>query len=138
MKTNQILGEKDKDEDISGSKKYIKKLNVKSYKIKNNNVKCFEREREQNKDKIKEKKINKKKINIYTGNNNSSGILINSSNTFLNHIRTINTPHNGSNPILNCYLSPKYNNSQVFNNFYSIICGGTVNAPVKVINVYKK
>jgi len=138
LKTNQILGEKDKDEDISGSKKYIKKLNVKSYKIKNNNVKSFEKEREQNKDKIKEKKINKKKIYIYTGNNNSSGILINSSNTFLNHIRTINTPHNGSNPILNCYLSPKYNNSQVFNNFYSIICGGTVNAPVKVINVYKK
>ena len=137
LKTNQGIGEKGKDKDKSSSKKYIKKLNVKSYKIKGNNVKSFEREREQNKDKIKEKKISKKKINIYTGNNNS-GILINSSNTFLNHIRSINTPHNGSNPILNCYLSPKYNNSQVFNNFYSIICGGTVNAPVKVINVYKK
>ena len=35
---------------------------------------------------------------------------------------------------LNCYLSPKNNNSQVFNNFYSI----NLPVPVKVINVFKK
>ena len=36
------IGEKGKDKDKSSSKKYIKKLNVKSYKIKGNNVKSFE------------------------------------------------------------------------------------------------
>ena len=109
-------------------KKYIKKLNVKSYKIKNNKD-----------NKNKDKKIVKKRINIYTGNNNNnSGILINNSNTFLHHIKNINTPHNTTNPVLNCYLSPKCNNSQVFNNFYSINCGGSMNVPVKVIKVYKK
>ena len=123
--------------------KYIKKLNVKSYKIKNENNeneigqrviygKCVEREK--NKDRIKEKRFAKKKINIYTGNNT----MINNSNTFLQHIKNINTPHNANNPVLNCYLSPKCNNSQVFNNFYSINCGGSMNMPVKVINVYKK
>ena len=128
---NQNEKGKDNENDIFDKKKYIKKLNVKSYRI--NNGKCLE-----NKDKTKEKKITKKKINIYTGIiNNNSGIFINNSNTVLNHIKNINTPHNGNNPVLNYYLSPKYNNSQVFNNFYSI-CGGAVNAPVKVINVFKK
>ena len=36
--------------------------------------------------------------------------------------------------ILRCYLSPKNNKSQIFNNFYSI----NLPAPVKVINVFKK
>ena len=139
-------GEKEKD-NIS-NKKYIKKLNVKSYKkkncleIENDNElkemygKCFERDK--NKGKIKEKKITKKKINIYTGTNNTKSIMVNNSNTFLQHIKNINTPHNGNNPVLSSYLSPKFNNSQVFNNFYSINCGGSMNMPVKVINVYKK
>jgi hypothetical protein len=108
-------------------KKYIKKLNVKSYKIKNN----------KDNNKNKDKKLVKKRININTGNNNS-GITFNNSNAFLHHIKNINTPHNSNNPVLNCYLSPKCNNSQVFNNFYSINCGGSMNVPVKVINVYKK
>ena len=140
-----INEEKDKEKEDIKNQKYIKKLNVKSYKIKDesnekNNEKkeiygkCFEKEK--NKPKIKGKKIPKKKINIYTGNQN--GIRVNNSNTFLQHIKNINTPHNGNNPVLNCYLSPKCNNSQVFNNFYSINCGGSMNMPVKVINVYKK
>ena len=108
-------------------KKYIKKLNVKSYKIKSN----------KDNNKNKDKKLVKKRININTGNNNS-GIIFNNSNAFLHHIKNINTPHNSNNPVLNCYLSPKCNNSQVFNNFYSINCGGSMNVPVKVINVYKK
>ena len=108
-------------------KKYIKKLNVKSYKIKSN----------KDNNKNKDKKLVKKRININTGNNNS-GIIFNNSNAFLHHIKNINTPHNSNNPILNCYLSPKCNNSQVFNNFYSINCEGSMNVPVKVINVYKK
>ena len=143
-----INEEKDKDKENNNfsNNKYIKKLNVKSYKIKNGTGKvndeqkelygkCFERDK--NKDKIKEKRITKKKINIYTGNNNSS-IMVNNSNTFLQHIKNVNTPNNGNNPVLSCYLSPKCNNSQVFNNFYSINCGGSMNMPVKVINVYKK
>ena len=64
--------------------------------------------------------------------------MVNNSNTFLQHIKNVNTPNNGNNPVLSCYLSPKCNNSQVFNNFYSINCGGSMNMPVKVINVYKK
>ena len=138
---NQISTNDEKDN--LKCQKYIKKLNVKSYKIKNDNNeneigqrviygKCVDREK--NKDKIKEKRITKKKINIYTGNNT----MVNNSNTFLQHIKNINTPHNANNPVLNCYLSPKCNNSQVFNNFYSINCGGSMNMPVKVINVYKK
>ena len=138
---NQISTNEEKDN--LKCQKYIKKLNVKSYKIKNDNNeneigqrviygKCVDREK--NKDRIKEKRITKKKINIYTGNNT----MVNNSNTFLQHIKNINTPHNANNPVLNCYLSPKCNNSQVFNNFYSINCGGSMNMPVKVINVYKK
>ena len=143
---NQLSIHDEKEKVCLSHKKYIKKLHVKPYKINGNSNntlngkkamygKCFERER--NKEKFKEKKIGKKKINIYTGNYNNSGILANS-NTFLQHIKNINTPHNGNNPVLSCYLSPKCNNSQVFNNFYSINCGGSLNMPVKVINVYKK
>ena len=147
----------------SNCKKYMKKLNVKSYQQKlkafqKDNFfekkamygKIFERERneEKNKDKQKEKDIDKdkdkdkekikgkKKLNINIGNstNKKNGSLIsNNSNAFLNHIKSINA-HEGVNPVLNCYLSPKNNNSQVFNNFYSI----NLPVPVKVINVFKK
>ena len=123
---NKIPLNEEKEKNLE-CKKYIKKLNVKSYKIKNN----------KDNNKNKDKKLVKKRININTGNNNS-GITFNNSNAFLHHIKNINTPHNSNNPVLNCYLSPKCNNSQVFNNFYSINCGGSMNIPVKVINVYKK
>ena len=123
---NKIPLNEEKEKNLE-CKKYIKKLNVKSYKIKNN----------KDNNKNKDKKLVKKRININTGNNNS-GITFNNSNAFLHHIKNINTPHNTNNPVLNCYLSPKCNNSQVFNNFYSINCGGSMNIPVKVINVYKK
>ena len=64
---------------------------------------------------------------------NQSVITVNNTNTYLNNI---NTPKK---VIGKCYLSPKCNNSQVFNNFYSINMGGNVNAPpFKVINVFKK
>ena len=127
MNKNPIALNEEKEKNLE-CQKYIKKLNVKSYKIKSN------------KDKNKDKKLVKKRININTGNNNNnnSGIMFNNSNAFLHHIKNINTPHNSNNPILNCYLSPKCNNSQVFNNFYSINCEGSMNVPVKVINVYKK
>lgn len=127
MNKNPITLNEEKEKNLE-CQKYIKKLNVKSYKIKSN------------KDKNKDKKLVKKRININTGNNNNnnSGIMFNNSNAFLHHIKNINTPHNSNNPILNCYLSPKCNNSQVFNNFYSINCEGSMNVPVKVINVYKK
>lgn len=80
--------------------------------------------------KIKEKKYN---INIGNGNNKNGSLISNHSNAFLNHIKSINN-HEGVNGVLNCYLSPKNNNSQVFNNFYSI----NLPVPVKVINVFKK
>ena len=129
----------------------MKKLNVKYYQqklkeIQNDNVfekkanygKIFEKERneEKDKEKQKEKTGGKKKVNINIGNNNKikNGRLIsNKSNAFLQHIKTINNREE-VNPVLNCYLSPKNNNSQVFNNFYSI----NVPVPFKVINVFKK
>ena len=43
-----------------------------------------------------------------------------------------------SNSKLNNYLSPKNNNSQIFNNYYSFNNVETTNIPVKVINIYKK
>ena len=43
-----------------------------------------------------------------------------------------------SNNKLNNYLSPKNNNSQIFNNYYSFNNVETANIPVKVINIYKK
>ena len=117
-------------------------MNVKSYKINKENDdkkkvtygKCYEREK--NNEKIKDKAIIKKKINIYTDNNNS-GMTVNNSNTFLQHVKNINTPNNLNNPVLSCYFSPK-TNSQVFNNFYSINCGGSINMPVKIVNFYNK
>ena len=141
----------------NNGKKYMKKLNVKSYQqklnaIQNDNFfekkaiysKIFERDRneEKNKENAKEKDKNKvkgkkslKKFNLNLGNNinKKKTLLSNNSNAFLHHIKTINT-NDGNNSVLNCYLSPKHNNSQVFNNFYSI----NLPLPVKVINVYKK
>ena len=133
-------------------KKYMKKLNVKYYQqkldsIQNDNFfekkemygKIFERERnEEKKEKEKQKEKNniKKKININIGNNNNknkNSLLTNKSNAFLQHIKTINA-RDEVNPVLNCYLSPKNNSSQVFNNFYSI----NLPVPLKVINVFKK
>ena len=140
----------------NNSKKYIKKLNVKSYQQKLNEMqngnnlekkemygKIFERERleEKSKDKPKEtikkksKGLNKKfNININNDNKQKNGTLLTSnSNAFIKHIKSINN-NEEVNPVLNCYLSPKNNNSQVFNNFYSI----NLPAPVKVINFFKK
>ena len=139
---NNIQSSTNEEKDNINSKKYIKKLNVKSYKINKENDdkkkvtygKCYEREK--NNEKIKDKAIIKKKINIYTDNNNS-GMTVNNSNTFLQHVKNINTPNNLNNPVLSCYFSPK-TNSQVFNNFYSINCGGSMNMPVKVVNFYNK
>ena len=121
-------------------KSYQQKLNA----LQNDNFyekkamygKIFEREKnEEKKEKEKNKDKGKKNYNINIGNgNNKNGSLIsNHSNAFLNHIKSINN-HEGVNGVLNCYLSPKNNNSQVFNNFYSI----NLPVPVKVINVFKK
>ena len=73
----------------------------------------------------KEEKENKK-----TGN---EIILTNKSNEFVKRIKHLDNKE--GNQFLSCYLSPKNNNnSQIFNNFYSI----NLPAPVKVINVFKK
>ena len=109
------ISEKDK------AKNYAKKINMKSL--------ITER------DKDKQSKITKRRLNIFGDNKyeNQHLITVNNSNTYLHNI---NTPKK---VIGKCYLSPKCNNSQVFNNFYSINMGGNVNAlPFKVINVYKK
>ena len=111
--------------------KYMKKINIKSYKqklkaLQNDNFyekrerygKIYEREKKE------EKERNKKKM----GN---EILLTNKSNEFLKNIKPLNTREN---QILNCYLSPKNNKSQIFNNFYSF----NLPAPVKVINVFKK
>ena len=134
------------------NKQYMKKLNVKYYyqqklkDVQNDNLfekkanygKIYEKERNEEKDKEKQKeKISgKKKININIGNSNkikNRKCISKKSNAFLEHIKTINN-RNEVDPVLNCYLSPKNNNSQVFNNFYSI----NVPVPFKVINVFKK
>ena len=134
------------------NKQYMKKLNVKYYyqqklkDVQNDNLfekkanygKIYEKERNEEKDKEKQKeKISgKKKININIGNSNkikNRKFISKKSNAFLEHIKTINNREE-VNPVLNCYLSPKNNNSQVFNNFYSI----NVPVPFKVINVFKK
>ena len=101
-------------------KKYSKKINIKPQ------TNCRE----------KPAKLTKKRIinNDDNNNENKSGILVNNSNVYSNKI-SLNTPKR---PLLKCYLSPKFNNPQVFNNFYSINCQGNVNAPFKVINVFKK
>ena len=111
------ISEKDKDK----IKNYVKKINMKSQ--------ISEREKD------KQSKLTKKRLNIFGDNTheNQSVLTVNNSNTILNNI---NTPKK---IIGKCYLSPKVNNSQVFNNFYSINMGGNVNAPpFKVINVFKK
>ena len=109
------INEKDK------VKNYVKKINMKTQ--------ISEREKD------KQSKLTKKRLNIFGDNTheNQSVITVNNTNTYLNNI---NTPKK---VIGKCYLSPKCNNSQVFNNFYSINMGGNVNAPpFKVINVFKK
>ena len=137
----------------------MKKLNVKSYQQKLNSLqndnfyekqamygKIFEREKNEeknkeknkdlDKDKDKEKIIKKKQLNIdlrNTNNKKNRGLIPNNSNAFLNHIKSMNGQE-GVNPVLNCYLSPKNNNSQIFNNFYSI----NLPVPVKVINIFKQ
>ena len=138
----------------SNFKKNMKKLNAEYYEQKLDTVdknylekkeiygKIFEREKIDKKgeqqNKVKEINENNKcykKININFGNNNKKkdGLLSNKSNAFLQHVKTTNIREE-ANPILNCYLSPKNNSSQVFNNFYSI----NVPVPLKVINVFKK
>ena len=148
----------------SNCSKYMKKLNVKSYQQKLNSIqndnfyekkamygKIFERERNEEKNKEKSKDLDgkdkdkdqdkvkitkKKKLNINLGNSNNKKnecLITNNTNAFLNHMKSING-HDGVNPILNCYLSPKNNNSQIFNNFYSI----NLPVPVRVINIFKK
>ena len=112
--------------------KYIKKINIKSYhqKLKALQNDNFYEKREiygkiYEKEKKEERERNKKGI----GN---EIILTNKSNECLKRIKPINIRE--GNQILNYYLSPKNNKSQIFNNFYSI----NLPAPVKVINVFKK
>ena len=112
--------------------KYMKKINIKSYKqkikaLQNDNFyekrekygKIYEREKKEEKERNKKRKGNEI-------------LLTNKSNEFVKRIRPINIRE--GNQILNYYLSPKNNKSQIFNNFYSI----NLPAPVKVINVFKK
>ena len=122
---------KDINKDNNNENKYMKKINIKSYKqklksLQNDNFiekrerygSIYEREK-------KEEKENKK-----TGN---EIILTNKSNEFVKRIKHLDNKE--GNQFLSCYLSPKNNsNSQIFNNFYSI----NLPAPVKVINVFKK
>ena len=122
---------KDINKDNNNENKYMKKINIKSYKqklksLQNDNFiekrerygSIYEREK-------KEEKENKK-----TGN---EIILTNKSNEFAKRIKHLDNKE--ENQFLSCYLSPKNNsNSQIFNNFYSI----NLPAPVKVINVFKK
>ena len=115
----------------NNEKKYMKKINIKSYKqklksLQNDNFyekkekygKIYEREKKE-----KEKQMKKNENEILSTNN---------SKEILKRIKPINIRE--TNQILNCYLSPKNNRSQIFNNFYSI----NLPAPVKVINVFKK
>ena len=112
--------------------KYMKKINIKSYKqkikaLQNDNFyekrekygKIYEREKKEEKERNKKRKGNEI-------------LLTNKSNEFVKGLRPINIRE--GNQILNYYLSPKNNKSQIFNNFYSI----NLPAPVKVINVFKK
>ena len=115
------ITEKDKDK----CKNYVKKINMKTQ--------VNEREKENN------SKLNKKRENIINeiNNENQNAISVNNSNNYLHNLNNIkiNTPRKA---MMKYYLSPKCNNSQVFNNFYSINMAGNLNAPFKVINVYKK
>ena len=104
------------------NKNYVKKINIKS----------------QISERDKNSKIEKRRMNLVEENNNEIHSLITmNNNTYLNKVKgiNINTPKKR---MIKCYLSPKCNNSQVFNNFYSINMGGSLNSGVKVINVYKK
>ena len=121
-KENEIeqisIQEKDKE------KKYIKKNNMK--------LQLDEKE--------KQNKLTKRRINVLNENNineNQSAITISNSNAYLHNLNNIQI-HTPKKALMKCYLSPKCNNSQVFNNFYEINMGGNVNVPLKVINVYKK
>ena len=59
-------------------------------------------------------------------------VIINNENESNNYKK-----NSSSNNKLNNYLSPKNNNSQIFNNYYSFNNVETTNIPVKVINIYK-
>ena len=111
-------GDKDKN------KKYIKQINIKSSMDERN----------------KQNNYSKKRITIYNENNineNQTAITVSNSNAYLRNLNNIkiNTPKKA---MMKFYLSPKYHNSQVFNNFYSFNMPENLNAPLKVINVYKK
>ena len=125
--------------------KYIKKLNVKSYhqklmSLQNDNIldkkdiygRILHRTKNSSKLKVKNSHM-RKKIKIDLDSKKSNCLLTNSSNTFLRQVKNLNNSE-GNNSLVNCFLSPKTNNSQVFNNFYSI----NLPIPVRVINVYKK
>ena len=141
LENKVIKNDKEKDnevEQISISEKYneknkkcVKKINA---KIQGNSRDNYTNNNNKINKLIRGRIINNGNIN----NENQSAVLVgNSNNTYLNSVNyiNINTPKK---PLMKCYLSPKYNNPQVFNNFYSINCHGNVNAPLKVINVYKK
>ena len=80
---------------------------------------------------------------------NKSSLPIVEVNNFLKKMKPCTTNENESNNYkkivinsnvnkLNNYLSPKNNNSQIFNNYYSFNNVETTSIPVKVINIYKK
>ena len=110
--------------DIGKNKKYIKQINMKSPLDERN----------------KQNNYSKKRITIYNESNtneNQTAITVSNSNAYLRNLNNIKitTPKKA---MTKFYLSPKCHNSQVFNNFYSINMAGNLNAPLKVINVYKK
>ena len=122
---------KDINKDNNNVNKYMKKINIKSYKqklksLQNDNF-YEKRERYGN---IYEREKKEEKDNKKIG---SEIILTNKSNGCVKRIKHLDNKE--GNQFLSCYLSPKNNsNSQIFNNFYSI----NLPAPVKVINVFKK
>ena len=117
---------------FNNENKYIKKINIKSYKqklksLQNDNF--YEKREKYGRIYEKEEK-EKEKNNIKKSGNEI--LLTNKSNEFMKKVKPINIKEGSQ--ILRCYLSPKNNKSQIFNNFYSI----NLPAPVKVINVFKK
>ena len=117
---------------LNDKNKYIKKINIKSYKQK---LKSLENDNFYEKREMYGKIYEKEKKEEKAKNRKKAGgeiLLTNKSNEFLKRIKPINIRE--GNQILNCYLSPKNNKSQIFNNFYSI----NLPVPVKVINVFKK
>ena len=122
---------KDINKDNNNENKYMKKINIKSYKqkLKSLQIDNFIEKRERY-GSIYEREKKEEKENKKTGN---EIILTNKSNEFVKRIKHLDNKE--ENQFLSCYLSPKNNsNSQIFNNFYSI----NLPAPVKVINVFKK